>query len=265
MFPSRAIWDRFRESDGSDLPAPPREGGRTVRYRLFLATVGLVLLATLSERVGRADARTLKPSDDVAVAVAGTIQPQDAPTTTFTSEYPGSSQLGPNLDKALFAREQKQMSGIPECRAFADANRSQASTKMVAASADTGLDDGTNFISSEVTVFATLAAAKKFYAAVANPSYGACNKKRLTFRLEEPGNRTTAPSITVHTVPAAGDQTIGWRNRDPLLHDTTDEIFVRSGRAIAQYVFSAPSMNASVEEAMVKAASTRLSHTPRPA
>jgi hypothetical protein len=112
---------------------------------------------------------------------------------------------------------------------------------------------------SNVTVFATVAAAKKFFKAYADPSAGACLKKAAA-----PKNGKDQSSVTVSAVPATGDQTIDWHTdlpqrlpSSPLLFDAQ---WVRNGRTVAYYSFEKDTdFQQGVQQAVVASASQRIS------
>jgi hypothetical protein len=244
----------------------------TKKHRFVVSTMGIGLVATLFGRVIDAGAQTSNSSGDVGVAVAGTIQRADVPTT-FTTNASVISHQGPLPRDKAYSNDQKQYSGIAVCRGVASANRSETFKNLVTAYAigPPFEDRSVNQISSNVTVFATVAAAKKFFKAYANPSEGACLKKMAGPRTK---NGKDQPSVTVRAVPDTGDQTIDWRTElpqhlpSPVLFDAQ---WVRNRRTVAYYLFFASGhgphdvgqkdtdFQEGVQQAVVTSASQRIS------
>ena len=192
---------------------------------LLLSLTVAVSVSTASWTMADAGAQTSNSSGDVGVAVAGTIQRADVPTT-FTTNASVIRHQGPLPRDETFSNVQKLYSGIAVCRGMASANRSETSKNLVTAYAigPPFGDRSDNTIESNVTVFATVAAAKKFFKAYADPSAGACLKKASA-----PKNGKDQSSVTVRAVPATGDQTIDWHTDSPSAFPRHPSCLMRSG------------------------------------
>jgi hypothetical protein len=226
--------------------------------RIIVSAIGTALIALPSVLASRAEAQA-STSGDVAIAVAGTIQQADVPST-FSATSSGSSTEGPRPKKAASSLD-KQALKIAECKSFVAAVASGSPRQHTTATADgPSLEQETTQVSSAVTVFDTTSQAQQLFTPLKKSSVATCIDKlfKLAIKqnLEQANNNKVkftkfTASVKRHPVPPVGDQTVDYQMRMDISGTAKqsgatatvkvsvygDLQFVQTGRTLAFYTF----------------------------
>jgi hypothetical protein len=248
--------------------------------RSVVSLVGVALFVMPSALASRAGAQTSNPSGDVAVAVAGTIQQGDVPST-FTETSSGSSTEGPTPQKSPTSLDKEAMK-IKECKSFTTAVASNSRNRHVTATATgPGLEEETTQVGSSVKVYDVVTQAKQIFTSLEKSSLVTCLDKlfKLSIRnqLDQTDSTVKFTKFTAvvkpHPVPPVGDQTVDYQLRMDIVgtakqsgKNTTVKLtvygdfqFVQTGRTIGYYTFlGIGKLVDNVQQPAVSAAAERL-------